>query len=611
MVRFGVPGQNVDSLSYADSRLSTVPVVNAPRRPTVNDKKYPMWCEWRVNKEATAPATEGEFWKLIRFESNGDATWVQLDVGGGLPGVDDLRDQVDVQVTPDASGNIDIDGATVSNGANPSSIPLETVADPGTNTLDVQIQIGTAVTPTPADPNDAGILSANEDHFSVDATSGMFSLKGGGVTPAVTKTNVDFNTAPGVDPVVADANGQINIRGNTVTNGKNTNAPVATHSRAVNTFQVDVQQATAVSTAPADPFDVGLSSYNSNQFDITSNGWVSLNSSHSQTLGFSNLGFEIDTGVFSVRGADADLSSTNFGTVTLFSKANSGQVVTVKVTANQSFQDGNATSEITGNLFGLTTGVASTQNILFTVYAVLNDDEDNVQFMLCRLPGLTVSPVVANIGAPDDAVADIQSAFWSLDNIDETLYDENPCVGIGTILMMKDASDDWTVSAVSSASGLGDSGIGPGSSGVNKGLVMPAGQFGAASGKRFTDNGGTAPGFNGFFYNYILDAENLLCSIDFQSGNNNVTGVGAVTAELALPFILGPNGSTARQYIAGGAVFFDSSAGTYTNLVVNIPDSSNLASFYLNGGTAKLQNQDFQANDRIFGFFTYRISNNE
>jgi len=597
MSRFGIPSFGRDPLAYQDARLSGVPTVEGPRDPTVNDTNYPLQTIWRNS------VTFREC-MLVGF-TNGEAIWRCFTDADGS--VLELRADDGNLVQP-GGGIIDIEGEAVTS----ATIAVPVFTNGGTaNTMKLQVQLGSAVSPTPVDLNDAGLLSANNNQFVVDATSGMFSLKGDTTNQAIQSVDVDFNTAPGTDPVLANASGQISVKGNTVTNATNANAPVATHSRAANEFHVEVQQATTVAPAPGDPFDIGLSSYNNKQFDITGNGWVSLNSSHSQSLGFSNIGFDITSGVFSVRGSDADLSTTNYATVTLFSKANSGELVTVKVEANQSFQDGNATSEIIGNLFGLTTGVASTQNILFTVYAVLNDDEDNIQFMLCRLPGLTVSPLAANIGAPDDAVADIQSAFWSLDNIDETLYDANPCVGVGTILMMKDASDDWTVSEVSSASGLGDSGIGPGSSGVNKVLVMPAGQFGAASGKRFTDNGGTAPGFNGFFYNYILDAENLLVSIDFSSGNNDVAGVGAVTAELALPFILGPNISTARQYIAGGAVFFDNSAGTYTNLVVNIPDSSNLASFYLNGGTAKLQNQDFDANDRIFGFFTYRISNNE
>jgi hypothetical protein len=87
MVRFGVPGQNVDSLSYVDRRLSTVPVIQSVRRPTTTDKKFPIWCEWRVNKNASSPATEGEFWKLIKFESNGDATWVRIDITTGNAGI--------------------------------------------------------------------------------------------------------------------------------------------------------------------------------------------------------------------------------------------------------------------------------------------------------------------------------------------------------------------------------------------------------------------------------------------------------------------------------------------------------------------------------------------
>jgi hypothetical protein len=275
MVRFGVPGQNVDSLAYADSRLSTVPVINAPRRPTVDDKKFPMWCEWRVNKDATAPATEGEFWKLIRFESNGDATWSRFFPDGVSSGVVDLRDQVATDVTVDAvTGKIDIDGGVVANAANPSGIPLETVADPATSTLDVQIQVATERTGAPGDKNDAGICSFDDTAFSVDA-DGYVTLAGG-PGAAVDSVDVDFNTAPGTDPVVADASGQISIVGSTVANATNANSPIASHSRGVNAFNVEIQVAVDRTGAPADMFDAGICSFDDTAFTVDANGYVTL-----------------------------------------------------------------------------------------------------------------------------------------------------------------------------------------------------------------------------------------------------------------------------------------------------------------------------------------------
>lgn len=179
MTRFGVPGQNIDSLSYADGRLATVPAIQAPRRPTTSDKKYPMWCEWRTNKDVTAPVTEGEFWKLVRFESNGDATWVRLSDASSHP-----IDSVDVDFNtapgtdptlPDVNGLISIFGNAVVNATNANS-PVATHSR-AANQFHVDVQLGTAVAPTPADPFDAGLLSMNNTHFTVDA-NGFTSLVG-------------------------------------------------------------------------------------------------------------------------------------------------------------------------------------------------------------------------------------------------------------------------------------------------------------------------------------------------------------------------------------------------------------------------------------------------
>jgi len=49
-------------------------------------------------------------------------------VGVCSRGIDFLRDQVNTQAVPDASGNVYTDCTTTANGYTPSSIPLESVA---------------------------------------------------------------------------------------------------------------------------------------------------------------------------------------------------------------------------------------------------------------------------------------------------------------------------------------------------------------------------------------------------------------------------------------------------------------------------------------------------
>lgn len=100
-------------------------------------------------------------------------------------------------------------------------------------------------------------------------------LCNGNYGEAIYAVDVDFNTAPGTDPVESNA-GLISCFGNTVTNGTNLNSPVATHSRALNQFHVDVQLSTDRTGAPANPYDAGLCSFNDAHFTVDGNGYVSL-----------------------------------------------------------------------------------------------------------------------------------------------------------------------------------------------------------------------------------------------------------------------------------------------------------------------------------------------
>lgn len=235
MVRkLGIPPENLDPLRYAGPRFNLTPVVESTRRPAVYDRIYSLFTFWRVAAPVSGLGEEGEMWYLARFADNGevglspgDAVWIMLSQGGSGPAVSFETDDGPPNVEPDALGEIQIFGGAGIN---------VTGQGPG-NTITV-------------------------------------SLEGGGV--AIDQIDVDFSTAPGVDPVDADANGLIAISGNTVANATNLNSPVATHTRALNAFDIDVQLSTAVAPTPGDVFDVGLSSFNNTQFTVDVNGFVSL-----------------------------------------------------------------------------------------------------------------------------------------------------------------------------------------------------------------------------------------------------------------------------------------------------------------------------------------------
>lgn len=243
-----------------------------------------------------------------------------------------------------------------------------------------------------------------------------------------------------------------------------------------------------------------------------------------------NIGIDYNggTGVFTVQGADATLSSTNIGYVTLQSKADPGELVSYSITADQNFIDDAGSSEIIGNLFGLTTSVAYGEDIPFFLYAVGNDDEDTIAFMISRNPAASVAPAAANIGAPDDAVADAQADFFSLENIDETLYDGNPCICLGAFRMQMSASDDWTVQTLDNTDGVGKYH-------EQTWFTMPTGVFGSASGTFWQSNAGTEPTFTTQTAKYKINRSGIVDFIvNLQDCNNSPSG--ANDLELTLPY---------------------------------------------------------------------------
>lgn len=172
-----------------------------------------------------------------------------------------------------------------------------------------------------------------------------------------------------------------------------------------------------------------------------------------------NYGISYSNGTFSVTSSDGSaFSSTNRGFVTFQNRDNPGQLITLNQLANQDFLDAaSGSSEIAGNLFGKASGVDSTQDVIFFLYAVMNDDQDTIQMMISPTSCQNVSPTTTNIGMPSNPIADSEDSFWSFDDITVGDYDGNPCVELGCFRMRKTggAANDWTVQGLNSSDGIG------------------------------------------------------------------------------------------------------------------------------------------------------------
>lgn len=110
--------------------------------------------------------------------------------------------------------------------------------------------------------------SVNPDHGYLEWRD---SPGGGG--PDIVKINVDAATAPGTNPVVATAAGEITVTGGQVSSSAIGSSVIRTNSLAANTFTIQIQQSGSAATENTDLN--GVSHFNSSHFSV-SNGFVSL-----------------------------------------------------------------------------------------------------------------------------------------------------------------------------------------------------------------------------------------------------------------------------------------------------------------------------------------------
>ena len=347
---------------------------------------------------------------------------------------------------------------------------------------------------------------------------------------------------------------------------------------------------------PASPQD-GMIRHNNSLNSIETyfdSGWNRINN----IPDVYNLGFSTDGTTFTVHGVDGTaLSADNPGYVRLQSQSTSGQKVLYKITANQSFDDSTGTSDIIGNTFGTTAGVQWAPIMPFYLYAVANDAEDAISFMLCRQPHFVQSPASGNIGTPASAIADSEDSFWALSSITTTDYDSNPCLNLGAFAMSKNASDDWNVTT-----------------GIRTGIgyyleelefIMPSNQNGAASGEYWLDNGGTAPVFssNDLVY-YVKKMGEVNYAYEFSTVTN--TPAGAVSARLPLP-MAADSGAGSERF--GLYLQISQEAGNSQEAYYSRINNGTYSLFFKTdaGSVGQLNNSAFTGINAFRGQITYRL----
>jgi hypothetical protein len=221
---------------------------------------------YTIQRSSAAGSTNADAVGLAAFDSANftvDANGFVSFIGGGgaatsfnvdantAPGTD--------PVLPDGSNIVAITGGQVAAGTTTNVIQTNSLA---ANSFTIQIQRSSAQAATTIGAN--GVSHFSSADFSVDA-NGFVSLVGGSLG------TTQFGMQTGTSPVVPTGGGLVTINGATVLAGVN---PVRSNGTGANTFALEVQISQAL--AAADATKIGLANFNSADFSVDADGFVSL-----------------------------------------------------------------------------------------------------------------------------------------------------------------------------------------------------------------------------------------------------------------------------------------------------------------------------------------------
>lgn len=169
-------------------------------------------------------------------------------------------------------GVVNITGDLVAAG----TVPIQTNSL-AANTITIEVQ--TSQDLAAADATKVGLSNFDSAQFAVDADG--FVQLANGTAPVPQKWNVDANTGPGTDPVIASALGVINITGAQVAAGTIGANVIRTDSLAANTITIEVQQSAA--SVAKDTTKNGVAHFKSSQFTVDE-GFVTFTGATGSTV---------------------------------------------------------------------------------------------------------------------------------------------------------------------------------------------------------------------------------------------------------------------------------------------------------------------------------------
>jgi len=231
---------------------TAVPNQNIPIQTTGSGNTVTIEIQYATSN-ATTDATKAGVASFNSTQFIVDANGFVSLTGGGLA-IDSIAVQTGTSpIVPTVAGLVTINGAVVSAGTNPIRSD-----GTGANTMALEVQISQAIAASNA--TNIGLSAFNSAFFTVDA-NGFVSVSSTGLGQTITG-----QSGGALSPTA----GNWNIFGNSVAAGSN---PVVT-SGAVSTITVNVQRAQAIASTNAT--NVGLAAFNSAQFTVDANGFVSL-----------------------------------------------------------------------------------------------------------------------------------------------------------------------------------------------------------------------------------------------------------------------------------------------------------------------------------------------
>jgi len=185
-----------------------------------------------------------------------------IDIGGNFPQIP-TRFDANINFAIPIANVLEIFGDTVVAG----SVPVKTRGVG--NNITTEVQISQAIAASNA--ANVGLSAFNSAEFTVDA-NGFVSLIGGGA--GIDSIQVDAFTAPGTNPVAPNGAGLITVTGAQVASGVIGVNVIRTNSLSANAYTIQIQR--SISVASTDLSKNGVSHFNSDQFTVDGNGFVSL-----------------------------------------------------------------------------------------------------------------------------------------------------------------------------------------------------------------------------------------------------------------------------------------------------------------------------------------------